>query len=801
MTPTPDVPAPAFGLQLHGTPQLWRGPTPVAPGTRKALALVLLLVLEPGVTRTRAASWLWPDLDAAAARRNLRRELHRLRQLGLPLPDAPGEALATPDVQLLQPPHAPAAWLDGLDGLAGPDFDAWLQGARRRLQGQGAEPGLQPPVVAPAAPAASEVDRQLAGVLADPAAVREPLEHAWQAAQARGDAQGAWLLSAVALLAAAADFADFRGLGTWLARFESGEREGREAERTADALRLDAARLALPALDHRFDFRSPALRESARRLFDALLDHRWPAGDEHVLLAKILYDYHGLEYEEAACERLAAMAGPGVRQASPAWQVRWWLPVAVALDFWGHAAAAEQARQTVADLAAAGGGLRVAWGAALMELTRAMAQPDAAAQDRAATQLDALRLQVPPAWLPRGLFLQAQLLLRRGRPAAALEKVQLVLQLCGDFEVPERDRGVYHELAAHALAGLGRWEPALAVLDGMREHQSGSQGDILQGIVLSLQAGRAWALEQADAPERSLALVRHAAPFGWHRFLPYQPARAAQVVDAALRAGVETEFVTATVRERRLRPPEPWRADWPWRLHVRLFGSLNVLRDGQPLQAPGKGARRPRELLCLLAAHAGQALDVQVVIDELWPSLEAEAPRASLDMAVSRLRRWLGVPEAVQVADGRIALDPDRVWTDVGALEPLAARAAAGEPGAWDALRSVYPGPLLDGVALGPRLLARRTALAERYAQAVQRASLGLLACGEWVAAIELAQGALQADPLCEPLHRVLIQAQLARGERALARRSYERCRELLRSRLGVDPSPATESLLHGATG
>lgn len=801
MTPSPDAPAPAFGLQLHGTPQLWRGPTRLAPGTRKALALALLLVLEPGLTRTRAASWLWPDLDAAAARRNLRRELHRLRQLGLPLQDTSGDTLELPEMQLLQPAHAPATWLAGLDGLAGPAFDTWLHGWRARLMGPWAVPGLPPPAVPAAALAASETDRQLAAVLADPAAARVPLEQAWQATQAQGDATGAWLLSAVALLAAAVDFADFRGLATWLARFDSGEREGLVAERTADALRLDAARLARPALDHRFDFRSPALRDAAHRLFDALRNHRWPAGDEHVLLAKILYDYHGLEYEEAACERLAAMAGPGVRQASPAWQVRWWLPVVVALDFWGHAAAAEQARQTVLDLAASGGGLRVAWGAALLELTRAMAQPDTAAQDRAALQLDALRLQVPPAWLPRGLFLQAQLLMRRGRPAAALDKVQLVLQLCADFEVPERDRGVYHELAAHALAGLGRWEPALAVLEGMREHQSGSQGEILQGIVLSLQAGRAWALDQGDAPERSVALVRHAAPFGWHRFLPYQPARAAQVADAALRAGVETEFVTTTVRERRLQPPEPWRADWPWRLQVRLFGSLHVLRDGQPLQAPGKGARRPRELLCLLAAHAGQALDVQMVIDELWPSLEAEAPRASLDMAVSRLRRWLGLPEAVQVGDGRIALDPDRVWTDVGALEPLAARVVAGEPGAWDALRSVYSGPLLDGAALGPRLLARRTALAERYAQAVQRAGLALLERGEWVAAIELAQGALHADPLCEPLHRVLIQAQLARGEPALARRSYEQCRALLRTRLGVDPSPATESLLRTATG
>ena len=48
---------------------------------------------------------------------------------------------------------------------------------------------------------------------------------------------------------------------------------------------------------------------------------------------------------------------------------------------------------------------------------------------------------------------------------------------------------------------------------------------------------------------------------------------------------------------------------------------------------------------------------MSLVVDELWPSLDLDAPRASFDMAVSRLRKWLDQPEAVRVADDAVSLD------------------------------------------------------------------------------------------------------------------------------------------------
>ena len=56
---------------------------PIALATKKALALLAYLALEGTVTRSRLATLLWSDNDDESARRNLRRELHRLRGTGL----------------------------------------------------------------------------------------------------------------------------------------------------------------------------------------------------------------------------------------------------------------------------------------------------------------------------------------------------------------------------------------------------------------------------------------------------------------------------------------------------------------------------------------------------------------------------------------------------------------------------------------------------------------------------------------------------------------------------------------------
>ncbi len=152
--PPPQPPTQAAGqfaaLQLFGAPTLHLAGRPVGTGARKSVALLAWLALEGRVTRARLAALFWPEHDAASARRNLRRELHRLRSVGADaVLHSTGDTMAlAPEVvvdvhhfeRALNAGQVAAALgayrgplLDGFDLPDGGEFDTWAAGQRERL--------------------------------------------------------------------------------------------------------------------------------------------------------------------------------------------------------------------------------------------------------------------------------------------------------------------------------------------------------------------------------------------------------------------------------------------------------------------------------------------------------------------------------------------------------------------------------------------------------------------------------------------------------------------------------------------
>jgi DNA-binding SARP family transcriptional activator/predicted ATPase len=122
-------------LRLIGPVAVHRHGEPLHLGSRKALALLALLALDGPRTRDTLAAWLWPQQDAAAARRNLLRELHRLRSFGLACDSGDAGALALPaGLQALS--TGTGLPLEGLDGAAAEAFDEWLALRRATLATQ-----------------------------------------------------------------------------------------------------------------------------------------------------------------------------------------------------------------------------------------------------------------------------------------------------------------------------------------------------------------------------------------------------------------------------------------------------------------------------------------------------------------------------------------------------------------------------------------------------------------------------------------------------------------------------------------
>ena len=136
-------------LALLGPLRLQRGAQLLSMPVRKTQALLLLLALEGSVGRSQVCLLFWPALPVASARRNLRRELARLREIG-----AADAVLADGDLlraaahlhtdlhraeQALArhaPEEALALWRGPLaEGLVmddAPDFESWLAAARLR---------------------------------------------------------------------------------------------------------------------------------------------------------------------------------------------------------------------------------------------------------------------------------------------------------------------------------------------------------------------------------------------------------------------------------------------------------------------------------------------------------------------------------------------------------------------------------------------------------------------------------------------------------------------------------------------
>jgi DNA-binding SARP family transcriptional activator len=116
---------------------------------RKSVALLAYVALAGPTTRTRVADLFWGALDTASARRNLRRELHRLGEVqaadfvvsdGERLTLAPGTAVDVAEFEHLAA-TAPAEalplyagpLLDGLEVADSPAFSDWLAHERERL--------------------------------------------------------------------------------------------------------------------------------------------------------------------------------------------------------------------------------------------------------------------------------------------------------------------------------------------------------------------------------------------------------------------------------------------------------------------------------------------------------------------------------------------------------------------------------------------------------------------------------------------------------------------------------------------
>jgi DNA-binding SARP family transcriptional activator len=225
---------------------------------------------------------------------------------------------------------------------------------------------------------------------------------------------------------------------------------------------------------------------------------------------------------------------------------------------------------------------------------------------------------------------------------------------------------------------------------------------------------------------------------------------------------------------------------------VRLLRGFSLVVDREAVGISWSGQR-----LTAFLALQDRPLTRSHVAGVLWPDttdLKASANLRSSLWRVQRTCRHVIEASVQQLALGR------HVVVDIREAEMRAYQLL--EPGVpcgdtlTTAIRSDLSHDLLPDWYDDDWVIVER----ERYHQlrlcALEAMCERLTSTGRYGEAVDAGLAAIRAEPLRESAHEVLIKAHLAIGNRCEAIRQYSRCRHLLMSELGLEPSDGLRQLL-----
>jgi DNA-binding SARP family transcriptional activator len=241
-------------------------------------------------------------------------------------------------------------------------------------------------------------------------------------------------------------------------------------------------------------------------------------------------------------------------------------------------------------------------------------------------------------------------------------------------------------------------------------------------------------------------------------------------------------------------------------LRIKLFGSLELERDGRPL--PRFASRKSGELFAYLALNRRTPQTREHLAGVFWGDSTEERARHTLNTTLWRINRVLEPPDSAANERGYLRITPQHlgfntassVWLDVAEFESRCELAEQAETpsqmaGLYAQAVSFYRGDLL-AECYDDWCIVERERLQGLYVRALARLLAYNSSNAEYDMAIDCARRILGCDPLREEVHRDLMRLHLSAGQPAAALRQYRQCEDLLRQELGVEPAPETRSLL-----
>jgi DNA-binding SARP family transcriptional activator len=241
-------------------------------------------------------------------------------------------------------------------------------------------------------------------------------------------------------------------------------------------------------------------------------------------------------------------------------------------------------------------------------------------------------------------------------------------------------------------------------------------------------------------------------------------------------------------------------------LKVQAFGQFTVRYRGQMVSLGSN--KNGRAIFRYLATHSKQRAPKDVLLALFWPDDPPHSAAHKLHIAISALRcaltEALGSVEVILFVDDQYRLAPD-LHIELDA-ELFTAHVQAGERleregrvqdaiDEYNAARALYRGDLLAQDLYADWAIAQRARFEEMLLTLLGRLARHYVDQGRHMDCIDCCRQILARDSFREDAYRQLMCCYSRMGRRNQALREYQRCQEVLRRELGVDPMQETVAL------
>jgi two-component SAPR family response regulator len=315
--------------------------------------------------------------------------------------------------------------------------------------------------------------------------------------------------------------------------------------------------------------------------------------------------------------------------------------------------------------------------------------------------------------------------------------------------------------------------------------------DLLDAYIL-IRKGREKAglskLKQALSLGRQINML--SGMIWWH------PHIIAELCHIALDAKIEVAFITEVIQTCKLQPrlSASENETWPWPVKIFTMGRLTICQNNIPIQFKGKTQEKPLALLKIIISLGGRQVSKLQITEYLWPNVDGDKQEQVLGTTLHRLRKLLGLKEAIIMEDGKITINPKTVWVDIWSVEQQYNSALT----TWKRHKDVaiilcnnalkqYRGAYLANDDEVWSILTRER-LQDKYFQIFMRLSQHYQNLRQYDSALNLYKHGLTIFPLSQELYLGRMQCHHALGNPAEATRTYKKCADLLLSQLSMKP-------------